>query len=292
MIFLLKPFAGLIRILFNLSSLARSAFFLICLWPLSGHSDIFQSKIHKYILSGDSIKPHLLKFDNGRVALIHGKESLNIKSGEWVEVEVDKDNYLVSIYGLNYHETGFVRGDAIYAEFTPTVLSNFKEVYRIFNNMNRKYKKESECYNRAHVWAYEEFKRSGLKSKKIFLFFTDRYIQRFGYKWWFHVSPFVTVKSGSSYIERVLDYEYTRGPRSIKDWSDVFIKSKRDCPTVVKYSDYSLNQQSEDCYLIKTSMYYWQPQDIESFEKNGFQKKSFIQEEIDHAYWQGFSYPL
>ena len=137
-------------------------------------------------------------------------------------------------------------------------------------------------------WANEEFRVSGLKSMKLFLFFTNRYIRNYNYKWWFHVSPMTYVKEGTKVIERVLDRRYTGGPRLTKTWTDNFIYGHRSCPQVAKYSQYYNNQEKEDCYLIKSTMFFWQPRDLGYYEQTGLQKTNFIQSEIDWAYWEAF----
>jgi hypothetical protein len=35
-------------------------------------------------------------------------------------------------------------------------------------------------------------------------------------------------------------------------------------------------------------MYYWQPRDLDKFERTGIEKKFFIRSEVNHAYWEAF----
>src|SRR5690606_15702344 len=104
--------------------------------------------------------------------------------------------------------------------------------------------------------------------------------------WWFHVTPMVYMANKSS--PRTLDRKYTSGPRQTKVWSDVFIKSKRTCKKVEKFDDYYLNQKTQDCYHIHTSMYYVIPRDIEKRDLTGEEKSGFNEREIRRAYQNGF----
>src|SRR5690606_33089543 len=91
----------------------------------------------------------------------------------------------------------------------PTILSSYDQLSTIFNRMNRSWKSQTECTDRAHIWSYEEWKRSGHVFNKVFLFFTDTYIRRYNYHWWFHVSPYSLVKNGEGTTEYVVDRKYT-----------------------------------------------------------------------------------
>src|SRR3989338_3484642 len=51
--------------------------------------------------------------------------------------------------------------------YTPTILPDKTEANNIFELMRTDYQENGQCYNMAHVWAYEEYKRSGQKSQKI-----------------------------------------------------------------------------------------------------------------------------
>lgn len=75
----------------------------------------------------------------------------------------------------------------------------------------------------------------------------------------------------------------------MKTWSNIFIKSKRTCPVITKYSEYYNNEEKEDCYLHYSSMYFWKPRDLEELEMSGTEKESFIDYEIRKAYKQGFN---
>jgi hypothetical protein len=88
--------------------------------------------------------------------------------------------------------------------------------------------------------------------------------------------------------DRILDRRFTRSHLSIDDWTKKFIYSGRKCPIVEKYSDYRNHQETEHCYLIPVSMFFWQPKDISRRDTTGVEKTSFVNSEIKHAYWEAF----
>lgn len=268
-----------------------SIMFLLAL-SVSAYADRFQSKIHSIDVGTRKGIPHLIKLENGRVVFVksNDKEILqsfkaSLKAQDTLEIEVDEKFNFIS--AETEEERTFANDgysvDEPRMSYEPSVISE-NEATNVFKRMRRNYQNDSQCYNRAHIWAYEEFKKTGLKSTKLFLFFTSRYIRNYRYKWWFHVAPMVETNLG----DRVLDRRYTSGPRYKDNWTKGFIHSGRKCPVVYKYSDYRNNQQSEDCYMIPTSMYFWQPRDIERRDRTGAEKTSFIQSEVNHAYWEAF----
>jgi hypothetical protein len=174
------------------------------------------------------------------------------------------------------------------AEYTPTVLPNLAAATAIFKELNPNARDTAQCYNRAEVWSYEEFTRHQLYSKKVFLFFTTKYIRDYHYRWWFHVSPFVLVNLNGTITEEIIDYSFLRRPTPLKPWTDLFIQPKTDCTSVDRYSDYSRNQEATYCYVIKTSMYFWQPKDIQALETGTPAKTSFVQSDVNYAYKHGF----
>lgn len=155
--------------------------------------------------------------------------------------------------------------------FEPTVFNSSEETIRYFQSMRTDTRWRSECYNRAYVWNYELWKNHGLKTRKVFMFFTKKYIREFNYGWWFHVAPLAKVNTGNATLEVVLDREFSRSPQLLEVWKNDYIRNRAKCPEVQKYSDYSEHQYEAYCYFIKASMYYWQPLDLENLEKYGTQ---------------------
>ncbi|HXH76267.1 MAG TPA: protein-glutamine glutaminase family protein [Bacteriovoracaceae bacterium] len=275
--------------------------FLLMVTMTSAWADRFQSRIYQIDISTRPGNPHLVKFENGRVAFLNPSEVPTMKAlknskldGDVLELELDQNFDLVAAatvesgHGPQSFEPPNNADNNMLMSYTPSVLGGLSSAQTIFSRMKRGWQYDSQCYNRAHVWAYEEFKRSTFKSQKLFLFFTSRYIRNYRYKWWFHVSPMALVRESGVIKRRVLDRRYTSGPRYVKTWTDQFIASKRSCPIVARYSQYRNNQETQDCYLIPVSQYYWQPRDIENYEKTGYEKTSFIQSEVNWSYYEAF----
>lgn len=250
-----------------------------------------KSRIHSIDVAPKKGVPHLIMLENGSVVFLDFREKeilktfqTSLKHQDLLEVEVNSRNQFLSAETVEEDSPGSSAGvSAPRFSYEPDDVSS-GAASSIFYRMRRDYQYNSQCYNRAHVWAYEEYKKTGLKSKKTFLFFTRRYIRNYNYKWWFHVSP-STVVGGT---DMILDRRYTSGPRTFNNWTRNFIYSRRTCPVVYKYYDYRNNQESQDCYLIPVSMYFWQPRDIERRDRTGYEKTQFYTSEVNHAYWEAF----
>jgi hypothetical protein len=274
-------------------------FFILFLmaFPVLSFARIHTSAIHT-IDESINDSPHLLLLENGSVIFLssENKEDLDffkesISSLSHLEITTDDENNFISarsVSTFDHPEDPIGQENQekeLNLSYEPTVLNSLSDASAIFRKMRRNYQFESQCYNRAHIWTWEEYNRSSLKSKKYFLFFTSRYIRAYRYHWWFHVTPAVSVNGLG---DRMLDRRYTTDIKLIKDWTDKFIYSKRSCPIVFKYNDYRYNQQLEHCYLIPVSMYFWQPRDIERRDRLGVEKTSFIRSEVNYAYWEAF----
>lgn len=168
--------------------------------------------------------------------------------------------------------------------FTPTVLGGVNDANNLFKTLRTDTRRRSECFNRAHVWSYEMFTKYNFKSSKIYIFFTRKYIREYRYKWWFHVAPLTKVSLDGVATDIVFDREFARGPQQQEDWKNDYIYSGQPCIEVDKYTDYSLNQEKAHCFIMKTSMYYWEPRDMENLEKTGKEKTNWIDWEIKAAY--------
>jgi hypothetical protein len=120
--------------------------------------------------------------------------------------------------------------------------------------------------------------------RKVFLFFTNTYIRRYRFGWWFHVSPYTLVQGEDSIQEWIMDRRYTRSPYGMKNWTDVFIRSKRFCP-VSTYRNYRANRNgSEHCFVVKSAMYYRLPLHVRNKEDYGTIKSSFSRGEVNFSY--------
>ncbi|MGE3610142.1 MAG: protein-glutamine glutaminase family protein [Bacteriovoracaceae bacterium] len=260
---------NIIKILF-LASLAQLA-----------HAEVITGHIHSVDL-GKQGEDHLVKLSNGRVIFLPYKEKslaieLKNKIKDNIEIKSDRNGRPISFKSLNQNE-----------EFEPTIIQGSSEAQRIFERLNSKYQRDSQCFNRAHVWAFEEFKKNGIKSTKTFVFFTASYLRDYRFSWWFHVAPTIHVNENGNIIERVLDQRFSFGPLTIKEWTDLFVYTGRPCPLITKFSEYDVNPQTENCYLMKGSMYYWQPGDFVNQEKTGYVKNEFRMSDVNSSYAAGF----
>jgi hypothetical protein len=235
---------------------------------------------------GKKGEDHLIFLKNGRVVFVNHKEALP-KLGQKIEVELDSKNRLISILSLSEEvEThgGIDDLEEISLTEDASVLENYSQVSSVFGRMNRSWKKKTECTDRAHVWSYEEWRRSGLISKKVFLFFTKTYIRKYRFGWWFHVSPYTMVRSGESTIDYVIDRKYSSIPRTMKSWTDIFIRSKKSCP-ITTYRHYRSNQYSnEHCFAVKSNMYNRLPYHVRMKEDYGRELRQFYSNEVNFSY--------
>ena len=119
---------------------------------------------------------------------------------------------------------------------------------------------------------------------KIFLFFSDRYIRDYNFKWWFHVTPMTYVKTSGGVEERVIDKEWMDGPVSMRTWTDNFMKNKASCKRIEFYSQYENQKGEEFCYLLPANMYYWQPRNLEEYERSRNERTEFDMSEVRWAY--------
>ena len=218
------------------------------------------------------------------------KGNFGIESSDNFIFEIDEKRNLMSLRPLHTAEKTTKTGkiNSFVENFKPTIFTSPNEIQRIFKGFNKKSKIDSQCYNRSHIWAYESHKNFGISSMKIFLFFTRSYIRDYDYKWWFHNAPMTYLYVNNSNKEIVLDPEFSSAPLDLKKWTDIFIKDKSHCEEVKKYSDYNLNQESRYCFIIKESMYYYQPLDLEKLEESSTPKVDWIDWEIKNGFMQGF----
>lgn len=173
-------------------------------------------------------------------------------------------------------------------EYIPSVLKNEDWAKKYFAEAKRK-DKESQCFNRAHVWSYEWSKKHKFNSSKIFLFFTRKFIRENNFTWWFHVAPYLHVNVQGRVRERVMDMKYTTGPTQINSWIKRFIKlDKPGCLKVNTFSDYANFPENGNCYIMKANMYYYWPLDLENEELHGVSKTSWLDDEIKTAYLEAF----
>ena len=255
-------------------------------------AEVVRSPIHSLEKVNNN---YLVKFENGRVAFLSanhkslGLSNLNGLKGRMVEAKLARDYSLLSIQSLEAPLKALERAEMVEPPlYEATIISSLNEAKKIFKRLNPNYKRASECTNRAHIWASEEFKKNNLKSMKIFVLFTASYINRVRFKWWFHVAPMLTVNEGGKIERRVLDYMFAHRPLTVREWTNQLVFSKRPCLPTTKFSEYDVNPQTEDCYLMDAPMYDWTPTDLRNQEIQGKYKTEFSQGEIRAAYSEAF----
>jgi hypothetical protein len=180
-----------------------------------------------------------------------------------------------TVMDLNHFEYNQLR------KFAPSDLQSTEEATELFNSMlNDGDRRRSQCFKRAHIWAYDMWSKLGLSTQKVFIFYTQRYIQLEDFEWWFHVAPLVVVR-GEDYV---LDGTFMKKPITLKGWKDYFIKSEKvNCPLIKNYQEYSKNQWKRLCFLMKTSMYYFSPLNIENRDVNKIERNHWVLEELQDA---------
>jgi hypothetical protein len=171
--------------------------------------------------------------------------------------------------------------------YTPSILKDLDQARSFFYDARATHK-ESQCFNRAHVWTYEWRTKRNLYASKVWLFFTRKFIRKYKFEWWFHVAPMVNVVVDGSVKERVMDIKYAKGPLKLKQWTDIFMRDNADCPVVQKYSDHANYPESGSCFVMKSSMYYYQPIDLEELDVTGKTKSRWLEPEVKNAFLEAF----
>lgn len=257
-------------------------------------AETLRGKIHSFVPGNDG-ESNLIKLESGRVVFMNAADkSLNSLelSNQNVEITTDDENNLISIKTLNVPKT-FEEIIPLEVDpnvsFEPTVIKGYANAEKIFNRLNSNYQRVSQCFNRAHVWSRDEFENHGIKTMKTFVFFTNSYINRYRFNWWFHVAPMIKVEEEGDTVERVLDFRYTQTPVTVREWTEMFVYSKRSCAQMTKYSDFKNTSESEDCYVINVPMYYWQPYHIEEIETENRYQSQFNQYDVSAAFSEAFN---
>jgi len=235
---------------------------------------------------GNNGEETLILLESGHVTKM-GSQKLNLnldRTKRW-KFTLDQDHQILEMVEV---KSSTIKSSSRFKEdYIPSVVKSgtAKEYFQ----ESRISRGETQCYNRAHVWTYELWKNHQIKSQKIFLFFTRKYIREHNFGWWFHVAPLLTVKEwlgGKS--EKVIDPRYITAPRDIDWWIGKFLPGNVTCPEITKYSEYADYPYSEDCYILKAPMYIYQPLDLEMLEVWGVQKNEFIKFDLENAYKEAF----
>ncbi|MBA2406235.1 MAG: hypothetical protein H0V66_15775 [Bdellovibrionales bacterium] len=226
------------------------SFMLIALLVLSfaAGAAATEDGVHS-IVRGLEGEPHLVKFNSGAVTFIEPGQEHELASFEAkLKPAMSVENKSLAVFD---------------SAFEPSVVPD-GQLTAIFKRMNPYMRRKSECSDRAHVWAHDEFLKSGIKSQKAFLLLTDSYIKRTRYKWWFHVAPMYTTSSGK---KMVMDAQFFNRPVTFTEWKNNLVFSKRECVADFRFLDYNAGaDQTQDCYTKHEPMYFYIPGDIGNFE--------------------------
>ncbi len=252
-------------------------------------------EVHSVVKKTDTDGEWIIKITDGRVGFWNEADAPEIKPQTLTHAVIDGDlspySVLSRVRILGYmDEAPVVSGNKSRFElnYTPTVYPTYGMATDVLNGMRRNWVNGSQCYDRSHVWAFEEATYSQRYLQKAFLFFADSYIQRYNFPWWFHTAPYALVKLNGEIVERIMDPAFTQYPLKFKLWTDKFMRNQAECKVVTKYTDYSEHPGEDDCYVIKKSIFFWQPKDLEAFDRSGVEKKKFIDWEVNHAYTNAF----
>lgn len=258
-----------------------------------------EGKIFK-IDYGNTQEVPLVYLDNGRVIEIKKNLSKDFsqleeakKNSSLVVFEINNKNQII-----NFKITNKSLGNDNVIEdhksefnsvFIPTIIDNFSYANQLFQSARRNFNQNSQCYDRAHIWAYEWRINNNLYTSKAWVFFTQKYIRNYKFEWWFHVAPLIHVAIENEVKERVMDIKYSKRPEKLNNWTNNFIRNNEPCPVVTRFSDYANFPESGSCFVMKSSMYQYIPLDLEEEELTGVSKVKWLESEIKQAYLNGFN---
>lgn len=249
---------------------------------------------------GDPNQESLLFLENGRVLWINQsnkalkdkiEHALHLFNSQHIEYDNDTGK-IKRFIGTNQNSIPSKQEDSVHSilnVFEPTVFQTKSAAQNAFNSLDKRTKSDSQCYNRAHGWAYDLWRTRSVQSQKLFLFFTSKYIREYRYKWWFHVIPMVLISStNGNPVEHTLDRSFTRGPLLVRTWTNIFMKNNAECRSVTWYDDYRQNQNAQWCYLIRATHFYRDPRDLKLLDRNGRQETKWNESEIRFSRRQAF----
>ena len=268
----------------------KNLFLLISLFSISAMATIKTHVIHIEDGLTNTENTDVLVSWNGRVLEVDPNnevllETLRNAQRDGLEVELEIDNsgafdVLVKkemIYGATVvNDSGAnikrnLKNVNPMSSYQPTNVESIDMAKDIFDSLNGKTKKHSQCFNRAHIWSKSMWDNYRIKSMKIFIFYTKRFRSEVSDKWWFHVAPMINV-NGELYV---MDKEFTRSPKTAQQWESIFTK-KMNNPSYrcVKMDNISTfyeanNNYNEFCNIEYSSMYHWGPNDLKTASDTG-----------------------
>jgi hypothetical protein len=249
---------------------------------------VFGATTTTYVHDVDYGDENLLLLESGEVLKFPAGNKFNIPSPKsLIKVSWDKTRLITELSILGKMHPVKPR-ENFEEQYEPTTIKN--GTAKDYFGMSRVSHGETQCYNRAHIWTFELWKKYQVKSQKIFLFFTRKYIREHDFGWWFHVAPLLRTKTWTGNVDdKVMDPRYITAPRDIKWWTDKFITTSEECKEIQLYSEYADYPYVRDCFVLKAPMYIYQPLDLEMQEVWGIQKNSFQALDVKWAYKEAFN---
>lgn len=254
--------------------------------------------------AGDEILVFLTSGDVARLSpadskLLAGLSSNQKSGGEpWVTLTLDTNRKIQKIVNaptpaqpsISLTEKINLSLNMDSAVYTPTTVASIDIAKSYLAESRHPTKEETQCFNRAMVWSYEWWRKHSLRSNKVYVFWPKEYVRRYGFKWWFHVSPYVHVKDRDGKVrERVMDVKWLNRPYEFQEWANYHSVKDVKCIVVSKFSEYADHPfDSDRCYFIRANMFTWQPADLEMREAWGYKKEGFNMDEVKSAYLEAF----
>lgn len=262
-----------------------AAFTISLILTQTSLAEVLKNRIHS-IEKIEETNEYLVKFENGRVAFT--KKLGSLERGHLIQGKLDHRSTLEHYKTLEVEpDPNPLMLEPERPEYNPTVLTE-EQLQDFWSNLKVDYTRKSECSDRAFIWAFEGWKKHGYQTEMVYALFTASYINRHRFKWWFHVAPLLSVKKGNKVEKMVIDHQFIDRPVSIKEWTDVMVFTKRDCKPTSKFSEYDVNPQTEDCYLMTSPMYDRIPAHLFDQERKSLYRTEFNASEVRMSYRLGF----
>ena len=97
---------------------------------------------------------------------------VDIESVEYGEFEPQPEHEFTKFNDERYFRTPL-------DHYTVHQYRKYEQAQALMNDFRRDTLNSSQCYNRAHVWTYEAFKKYNIYMGKMWIFYTDKYIREF-----------------------------------------------------------------------------------------------------------------
>lgn len=271
----------------------------------------YVTQIHDINFGNTVTEEPLVFLANGKIAklkLIDAQQLESLKQGKYTKhwynitlndnreiIDLEETEPLIPKNHFNNNRESLMSTDYVNLMdgYVPSVITEATARAFMYESMHPT-KEETQCFNRALVWTHEWRIKHNFYSNKQYIFFTTKFIRRYDFDWWFHVTPMAYVNINGEVKERMLDVKYTSGPLSLQKWAQIFLRGERSslCPTIYKYSEYANYPEFGMCFFMKAPMYYYQPIDMEMHEINGYTKTGFSEVELKQAYLEAFEIVL